>query len=507
MQFLETLKTLSLVRQLILASAVLGVVFAISFMVRGAMQEPLALLYSGLDPVHAGEIIEELDQRGVVYDIKGDAIFIAASKRDKIRFALAKDGLPRPSVQGYELLDDINGFSVTSEMYNAAYWRAKEGELTRTILAIPGITSARVHIGTSLRSGFARSQPAQTASVTISTTHDLNSRQAEAIQYLVALAVSGLEPDSVAVIDPRKGILAGPNVNNVEEPGLLAETQAARLEQKILRLLDARVGSGNARVSVTMDVSRQRQRISEITYDPESRVIRSRNVNDVSETSSGGSPAVTVSSNLPAGNTAGAASSSKVQNSTESIAYEINETRTETETLPGKIERISIAVLLNEQTLGIDPAAADPAALTAQIIADFEQLIIAGAGLEIAEGDALTVELMPFQELVPAELVAPPSLIQKLMERYFWSGLQALMLGVVVIVLAVGVVRPLLANKSVAAGELTGEGRLASSDKNPDEPASDPFHYLKDYAGSRQDETAALLQEWLTQDQKVAVNE
>ena len=507
MQFLETLKTLSLARQLILASAVLGVMFAISFMVRGAMQEPMALLYSGLDPVHAGEIIEELDQRGVAYDIKGSAIFIAASSRDKIRFALAKDGLPRPSVQGYELLDDINGFSVTSEMYNAAYWRAKEGELTRTILAIPGITSARVHIGTSLRSGFARSQPARTASVTVNTTHNLSARQAEAIQYLVALAVSGLEPSAVAIIDPRKGILAGPNVDNVEDPGLLADTQAARLEQKILSLLEARVGAGNARVSVAMDVNRQRQSISSVSYDPGSRVVRSRNINDMSETSKGSSPALTVSSNLPAGNAAGAAGSSTIQNSTESVAYEINETRTETEMLPGEIERISIAVLLNEQALGIDPAVADPAVLIEQIIADFEQLIVSGAGLELDQGDALTVELMPFQELVADELVAPPSLMQQLLERYFWSGLQAFLLGMVVIVLAVGVVRPLLANKPVGEDGLASEPQLVTADGNAAAPGPDPFEYLVDYTDSRQDEAAALLQEWLTQDQKVAVNE
>jgi flagellar M-ring protein FliF len=33
------------------------------------------------------------------------------------------------------------------------------------------------------------------------------------------------------------------------------------------------------------------------------------------------------------------------------------------------------------------------------------------------------------------------------------------------------------------------------------------LNYLKDYAKERQDETAALLQQWLNEDQKVAVNE
>ena len=89
MQFVETLKNLSLGRQLSLAGAVLGVILAMTFMVRGAVQEPMALLYSGLEPVNAGEVIEELDKRGVDYEIRGEAIFIPQSQRDSVRYSLA----------------------------------------------------------------------------------------------------------------------------------------------------------------------------------------------------------------------------------------------------------------------------------------------------------------------------------------------------------------------------------------------------------------------------------
>ena len=146
MGFIDNLRALGLQRQIMLGVAVLGVLGAMTFLVRGTMQPSMSLLYAGLDPVHAGEVISELDQLDVPYEIRGEAIFIAQNVRDRTRFALARDGLPRQSIQGYELLDDVNGFSVTSEMYNAAYWRAKEGELTRTILTTPGVDSARVHI-------------------------------------------------------------------------------------------------------------------------------------------------------------------------------------------------------------------------------------------------------------------------------------------------------------------------------------------------------------------------
>ena len=76
---------------------------------------------------------------------------------------------------------------------------------------------------------------------------------------------------------------------------------------------------------------------------------------------------MTVASNLPQGNAGGGGSSSTNKNSTETVSYEINETRTEVETLPGEIQRISIAVLLNEQALGIDPAAADAGGITSDM--------------------------------------------------------------------------------------------------------------------------------------------
>jgi flagellar M-ring protein FliF len=114
---------------------------------------------------------------------------------------------------------------------------------------------------------------------------------------------------------------------------------------------------------------------------------------------------------------------------------------------------------------------------------------------------------MPFQEVAQTDMVPAPGMIQQLVERYLWSGLQALLLGVVVIALAFGVVRPMLAPKegTAALGGRSDQGAaMGGAGVSSD---SDPFNYLKDYAKEREDETAALLQQWLNEDQKVAVNE
>ena len=111
--------------------ALLTTVFVIG---RMAMQPSMTLLYSGLEAPQAGDIVRALEQRGEAYEIKGGTIFVPYQRRDELRLTLASEGLPANSAAGYELLDSLSGFGTTSQMFDAAYLRAKEGELARTIV-------------------------------------------------------------------------------------------------------------------------------------------------------------------------------------------------------------------------------------------------------------------------------------------------------------------------------------------------------------------------------------
>ena len=98
----------------------------------------------------------------------GHSIFVDSAQRDSLRMSLAGEGLPASTTKGYELLDGMSGFGTTSQMFDAAYWRAKEGELARTIVAHPAITSARVHLASTGSNPFQR-DIRQSASVSITT--------------------------------------------------------------------------------------------------------------------------------------------------------------------------------------------------------------------------------------------------------------------------------------------------------------------------------------------------
>lgn len=113
-----------------------------------------ALLYSGLDASASGEVIAALEAEGVQFEVRNNSIYVDRSERDRLRMNLAAEGLPAGGPAGYEILDGLSGFGTTSQMFDAAYWRAKEGELARTIATSPNVRAARVHIANPIQQPF-----------------------------------------------------------------------------------------------------------------------------------------------------------------------------------------------------------------------------------------------------------------------------------------------------------------------------------------------------------------
>ena len=128
MQSLSTVwAALDAQRRVFVIVATIAVFSAVILLARGAGTKDMSLLFGGLEARAAGDVIAALDQRGIPYDVRGGAIYVPTAQRDTLRMGLASEGLPTNGSQGYELLDSLSGFSTTSQMFDAAYWRAKEG--------------------------------------------------------------------------------------------------------------------------------------------------------------------------------------------------------------------------------------------------------------------------------------------------------------------------------------------------------------------------------------------
>ncbi|MEM7497603.1 MAG: flagellar basal-body MS-ring/collar protein FliF [Pseudomonadota bacterium] len=463
---LATWRALDLRRRVMLIGATLLALGGVLAIGQFAARPGMALLYSGLEPSAAGEVVGALEQMGVPYELAGNAIRVAEAERDRVRLALARDGMPQQGQAGYELLDGISGFSTTTDMFNAAFWRAKEGELARTIAASPAVRAARVHIAPPGRQGFAREPAPPSASVTVTRAGGvLPVQAASGFRYLVALAVPGLAPEQVAVIDSASGVILAPGS---ETPAIALSGAAAAREEKLREeieaLLAARVGADKARVSVSVELERTAETLSERRLDPDSRVVVHSDTEEIADESRGGDPSVTVASNLPDGEgAAGGERSATRTESRERSNFDYDETRRERITSPGSVRRLSVAVLVDGIRTARDDGTTDWQPRPEEELEALRALVRAAVGFDEARGDVVTVESMAFQP--PAELgtLAESGAAERFFERNAFAILQMLVLAAVVLVIVFTVLRPLLLRPRQPEYPLLAEGEDAGA--------------------------------------------
>jgi len=501
-KFIEDWRRLSARKQLIAIAAIAGVLVAFAFLIQSARTPRLTLLYAGLDASASGEILEALESMDVAFDVRGDAIYVAENRRDSVRMTLAQDGLPRQGQAGFELLDAMNGFTTTSDMFDAAYWRAKEGELARTILATPGVRSARVHIAAPKRSAFSRNPASASAVVTVGMARGrLDAERAAAMRFVVALAVPDLAPAQVAVIDAAAGVVLAPGDANAA--GAIAGNAKDRereIESDIISLLEARVGAGNARVNVAIEVSNDQETYFERTLDPQRRILTDRESTEIQESGSDGAGVVTVASNLPEGDAAAASTpaQSKRSETTEATKFDVSETRRETVSGPGAVKRVQVAVLINE------PRAEDGAAAarTPEELGSLKKLVAAAIGFDAARGDVVNIESLAFNEPAPLGEEVKADAVMDFFSANLMAILQLVIPAIVSLILALFVLRPILASGKSPA--------LAAPDIAPlpvslaPASAATPVDEMRKLAAEQQAASAAVLKTWLEKPEKAA---
>ncbi|EET49109.1 flagellar basal-body MS-ring/collar protein FliF [Thalassobium sp. R2A62] len=513
-------KSLGARNQIISGLASVAVFLAVLFMTRVASTPTYALLYSGLESSASGEVIASLEAQSAAYEIRGDSIFVDSAKRDQLRMTLASAGLPKPTVQGYELLDTLTGFGTTSQMFDAAYWRAKEGELARTIVATPAIRTARVHISNGTSRPFQRNQ-ATTASVTVNTgVAGLTTQQIKALQYLVASAVAQMSPEDVAIIDDQRGLVSGAGLAS-DPTTRTSETE--NIKRNIERLLEARVGFGNAVVELNVQRTTDIETILERRVDPNSRVAISTETEERSTSSTdqnGGS--VTVASNLPDGDAAADSGTSNSQNSEsrERVNFEMSETQREVTRGPGQVQRITVAVLVDgvngldsDGNTTIEPRSEEE-------LADLRELVASAIGFDENRGDKITIRSLAFEPL-PVEGTVAGSSKNLFDSLNLMSLIQIAVAASVAIVLGLFVVRPVLMSGRayrpaliddsgpLLDGEIDTSLGLSATEigemKNVDgavqvaDPSmpNDPVVRLRALIEERQEETVDILRDWI----------
>jgi flagellar M-ring protein FliF len=449
-------------------AAVLGVAAGVAAVLVAVMlrvgQAPDALLYSNLDLREASEISAALDQAGIKYSSKGDGstIFVSRDEVGTARLMLAGKGLVTSGSVGYEIFDNQSVLGQTEFQQNLNEQRALQGELSRTIMSMRGITSARVHITMPRREMFQAAATDPTAAVVVGVGgRDLSADQVRAIRNVVASSVPNLKPDKVTVTDQSNRTLAAGS----EDAGFTSAnaeaakaTTEAQLQTRIKDIVEGVVGAGAARVQVTADIDHSRSTTQEQKFDPDGQVVRSTSTNgsqsqDTTGQADGG---VTATNNIPGGQAPNATPiGSTNSENTETTNYEISNTTTTTVKEPGEVKKLSVSVAVDGKYTPAADGKGEPtyAPRTAEEVQQIKTLVAAAVGIDETRGDKIEVVNVRFNREPSAVPGADEgSSMFNFDKNDIMRGVELLVLLVTGLLLIFFVVRPLLKTATGGAG-------------------------------------------------------
>jgi flagellar M-ring protein FliF len=377
-------------------------------------------LYVGLEKADLNQISMAMAEANMPFQVgtDGTSLTVPAGMTEKARLFLAERGLPNSTNAGYELFDNVGSLGLTSFMQEITRVRALEGEISRTITSINGITSARVHIVMPDVGNFRKAEQKPTASVMIRAGSETGRKAAQSIRHLVASAVPGLEVDDVTILDSTGQMLASgddPTNSTLNRNLGIVQNVQDDVEANIGKALAPFLGVDNFRSSVTAQLNTDAQQIQQTVYDPESKVERSvRTTKEAQKSQQKQSDtAATVEQNVPqAAPTSGGdgpQSSDQTDKKEEQTNYEINSTTTATTRNSYRLEKLSVAVVVNKGRIAKmvgDPA--DPAKVDAYL-AEMQKIVASAAGIDVKRGDVVTVNAMDFldNQLLNDEAAGP----------------------------------------------------------------------------------------------------
>ena len=371
-----------------------------------------SLLFGNLSDRDASAVIESLQGSGIEYkvDEASGGIMIPTAKLHEARMKLAAAGLPKSSSMGFEMLQEEQGFGTSQFIEKARYQRALEGELSRSIAKVANVKSARVHLALPKASVFARDKKDPSASVLLDlyAGRRLDDGQVAAIAHMVAASVPNLMISGVTVVDQSGRLLTRAGAS---ELAISSERfdYTKRVEnsyvKRIESILQPIVGFDDVRAQVTADLDFTSTEQTSETFNPDLPAIRSEQLTE-EQRSGGASPAGVPGAltNQPPGNAtvpevangdgANGQNSAKEQQQLrkkEVRNYELDKTISHTQKAVGSLEKLSIAVVLNNPSTTDAEGKVSQTQYTPEEIDRFKTLVKNSVGFNVARGDTVSV--------------------------------------------------------------------------------------------------------------------
>lgn len=572
--FLENLAGMSMLRQVgllvgLAASVALG--FAV---VLWSQQPDYRPLYGSLLGLDTNQVIETLTAADIPYSLEPNsgALLVKADDLARARLKLAAVGVaPSDGNRGFEMLDQDQGLGTSQFMETTRYRRSLEGELARTVSSLNNVKSARVHLAIPKSSVFVRDERKPTASVLVDLYpgRSLESSQVMAIVNLVATSVPELDKSQVTVVDQKGALLSSQGDSSELSMAGKQYDYSRRMEgmftQRVHNILQPVLGSGRYKAEVSADVDFSAVESTSEMFNPDQPALRSeQKVNEQRQAGLGAQGVPGALSNQPPGpssapqTTGGAAApgapaaiaagnplldangqqvtdpatgqpmlapfpADKREQSTRN--YELDRSVSYTKQQQGRLRRLSVAVVLDDQ-VKVDAKTAEVTHVpwSAAELARFTRLVQDSVGFDASRGDSVSVINAPFAAQDGDEVISIPFYTQP----WFWDIIKQVLGVLFVLVLVFGVLKPVLKNISssgkgsagggahggdVALGSMGGYGADLADDRvsisgpqsillpSPTEGYDAQLNAIKGLVAEDAGRVAQVVKEWINDEQ------
>jgi len=572
LSFLENLSEMSMLRQIgllvgLAASVAIG--FAVVLWSQQPDYRPLLGSLAGMD---ANQVMETLAAADIAYTVEptSGALLVKADDLARARLKLASAGIAQTDSNiGFEILDKEQGLGTSQFMEATRYRRGLEGELGRTISSLNNVKNARVHLAIPKSSVFVRDERKPSASVLVELYpgRSLEPSQVMAIINLVATSVPELTKSQITVVDQKGNLLS--DQQELTELSMAGKQfdYSRRMEslytQRVHNILQPVLGSGRYKAEVSADVDFSAVESTSETFNPDQPALRSeQSVSEQRQSSLGpqGVPGAlsnqppgpaTAPENAVAGQAAAAGAiapgqplldangqqvmdpatgqpmlapypADKREQATRN--YELDRSISYTKQQQGRLRRLSVAVVLDDQvTVGAD-GTTTRVPRTAEELARFTRLVQDAVGFDASRGDSVSVINAPFAaDSLDDAFIDIPFYSQP----WFWDIVKQVLGVLFILVLVFGVLRPVLNNLTNAGkakelqtvpgdaelGDLEGIDGALASDRvslsgpqsimlpSPTEGYDAQLNAIKNLVAEDPGRVAQVVKEWINADE------
>lgn len=451
-------RTLSRDNKSILTIALLAAVVAATIVViLWTSSKNYVPLYGKQELYDTANIMEMLEKEQVPFRLEKSSgqILVPESQLAHIRMALAARGVRAAMPSGLEGLDNVTGLGTSEFMEGARYRHALEGELARTIISLDAVRSARVHLAIPKRTLFVgrdEEKPSASVMLDLQPGQTMEPGQVEAIANLVAGSISGMKPGAVTVVDQSGQLLsaelgdkAGFGKQSVQQMEYVRKLEQY-IRQRASDMLSPMLGTGNFRVQIAADVNFNAVEETQQQLDPNAVVTRESNKSDktidalalgIPGTLSNRPPETAPKTDQAA--TEGNAAQEPAKNDTRterqevSRQYESSRTIVHTRYQQGRLEKMNVSILLNQQS-------APKERWSPEQLEQIRQMVERSVGFDGTRGDQISLQVFDFTGAVPVE---PPA--SSWLETPYWQdSLRYLVGGLLGLTLVFFGIRPLV---------------------------------------------------------------